>query len=246
MKTKLLLGSSVALVGLSSFAVGGEYIAPPVSSGPAPSSTCAWTFEAAALYLKADSEDSSGYEDQDFEWAYRLGIAYDNGGCLGVRFRFFNFDGTNNSGSNDEQGPEIQSYDLEVFSGFALGSWQAQWSAGVRYLDRQEPYGGSYDVNYDGWGPTASIELTHPLTQALDFYVNARASFIFGDDDENEAADDTPVLEAGFGIQYNTVLFGNCESYVRLGVEGQRYKNLAYEYTDGDLYGGVLGFGLAF
>ena len=47
------------------------------------------------------------------------------------------------------------------------------------------------------------------------------------------------------GIQ-RTLNVGNCGGYVRLGVEAHRYFELAYDETDGDLFGGVLAFGFGF
>lgn len=243
MRTTIKIHAVVALLGLSSVAFAGEPESKAVVPPPPPPS-CPWTLEAALLYLEADSEDSSGYEDQDYEFGYRISLAYQQDpDALGYRVRYFNFEGTD--GSSSEVGPEIWSVDAEVFRNFSLGSWAGQWSLGVRYLDLEEPFSSGYDVNYDGFGPTAGVELVRDLGGPWAIYANARASYIFGDDSEDEAEDETPVIEGGIGIQ-RSLSIGNCDGYVRLGVEAQRYYELAYDYTDADLVGGVLAFGFGF
>ena len=207
--------------------------------------SCPWTLEAALLYLEADSEDSSGYEGQDYETGYRISLAYQaDKSSWGYRLRYFDFEGTNRGG-DFEDGPEIQTVDLEAFKPITLGSWSGEYSVGLRYLDIEEPYGTSLDVDYSGFGPVVGIDLTRDLSGPWSVYVNGRASYLFGDDDADSAPDDAPVLELGAGIQ-RTLNIGNCGGYVRLGVEAHRYFELAYDETDGDLFGGVLAFGVGF
>lgn len=245
MSTKFGITTGLAAFGLCAFAMAGEEA--PAAKGvipPPPPPSCPWTLEAALLYLEADSEDSSGYEDQDYEAGYRISLAYQaDQSSWGYRVRYFSFDGTD--GSSSEEGPEIQAIDVEAFRPVSLGSWNGEWSVGVRHLDLEEPYAGSPEVDYDGLGPVVGIDLTRDLSGPWAIYVNGRASYLFGEDDEDHAADDTPVLEVGAGIQ-RSLEIGNCGGYVRLGLEAHRYFELAYDDTDGDLFGGVLAFGFGF
>jgi opacity protein-like surface antigen len=243
---KILLTSSLVALGVSQLAFAGEEMAPVVDTS-APSSS-PWTLGIEALYLKADSETDSGYESQDRELAYRLSLAYQNGDSWGLRLRYFNFEATElGSPSDDEEhGPKVQSIDLEAFHGFALGSWQGEYSLGLRYFDLREDYNGKGgDVNYDGWGPVAGVELVRPFNDTLDFYINARVAYVFGDDDENDTVIDTWTYEVGAGIQCNMTL-GDFDGHVRLGVEFQEWEDLAYNETDGEAFGYVLGFNMGF
>src|SRR6056297_1999028 len=209
MRTTIKIHTAVALLGLTSAAFAGEPESKVVVPPP-PEPTCPWTLEAALLYLKADSEDSSGYEDQDYEFGYRLSLGYQpvpEG--WGVRARYFNFEGTD--GSSSEVGPELWSFDLELFRNFSLGSWNGHYALGVRYLDLEEPYSSGYDVDYEGFGPTVGVELVRELGGPWAISAGGRASYIFGDDDEDEAEDEILILEAGLGIQRALTIFGNCD-----------------------------------
>ncbi len=130
--------------------------------------------------------------------------------------------------------------------GFELGSWQGEYSVGLRYFDIKEPYSNSGpEVDYDGWGPTVAVELVRPITDALSFYANARLAYVFGDADYQDESIDSLLIELGAGIQYNFAL-GNCESHVRLGVEAHQWSDLSYYEQDGGAFGAVLGFGFKF
>jgi opacity protein-like surface antigen len=244
---KLLFTTTLSALAITHSAFADEEMVPVVDTAPAASSS-ALTLGVEALYLKADSEYGSGYADQDNEFAYRLSLAYQNGDSWGLRLRYFNFEATELGSPSDEEehGPKVQSIDLEAFHGFALGSWQGEYSLGLRYFDLREDYNGKGgDVNYDGWGPVAGVELVRPFNDTLDFYINARVAFVFGDDDENGKDIDTWTYEAGAGIQYNLTI-GNCDSHVRLGIEFQEWQDLTYNEGDGNAFGAVLGFHMGF
>ena len=133
--------------------------------------------------------------------------------------------------------------DLDVYDDFELGSWDGEFSVGVRYATYEE----SMDqVDFSGFGPTFGVELTRDLSGALSLYVNARASLIFGEDDIDYDDSFIPIFELGCGIQYNFSAFGNCDSYIRLGLEAQDWGDISSNNDDASLFGGTAELGVSF
>lgn len=111
---------------------------------------CPWGFTAQALYLKAHSNEGTFDEDQDEELGYRLGLSYKCDDDLGIRLRYFGWEGSN------DWYPEMSAIDLEVYDNFELGSWNGEFSAGVRYATYEEPMD---QADFSGFGPTVGVEL---------------------------------------------------------------------------------------
>lgn len=237
-----LIVASASAVALSSLAFGGGLEKTPIlekSPIVAEESDCAcpWGFTAQALYLKAHSTQGTFDEDQDEEFGFRLGLSYKCDDDLGYRVRYFEWEGSN------EWYPEMTAIDLEVFDDFQLGAWDGQYSLGVRYATYEESMDGA---DFSGWGPTVGVEMTRELSGPWSLYTSARVSLIFGDDDENEDDSFIPIFELGGGIQYNFSAFGDCDSYVRLGVEAQNWAEASSNNDDASLFGGTAEIGLSF
>lgn len=245
---KILLTSSLVALGVSQLAFSGEEMAPVVDIS-APSSS-PWTLGIEALYLKAHSNDSSIYDGQDEEFAYRVNLAYKSGDNLGIRLSYFDFEGTQHSSSSEfsEDGPDIGAIDLVLFDNFTLGSWQGEYSFGIRHVDFEEPFEDSLDSDFDGWGPTVGLELVRPISDRFSVYASAQVSLLFGDNDVNNDDSTASMIELALGIQYDFAM-GDCESNIRLGIEAQDYQGLAYEDVEDDqagAFGGVLGLNFSF
>lgn len=241
MNKTLLLTSSLAVLGMSQSAFAGEEVAPIVATA-APAS-CIWSLGVEALYLKAHSNDDE-FGDQDNEFGYRIGVMLKSGDDLGIRVRYFEWEGTEKE--SGDQYSDLTSFDLEVVGDAKLGEFIGTYSLGLRHLDYQELDGSSTDVDFQAWGPTVGLELIRPLNDTLSFYVNARVSMVFGDDDENNDDSSSVITELGLGLQYDFAM-GACGGNIRLGVEAQNYS----EVIDGDeedlgLFGAVLGVNFNF
>jgi len=223
------IATTAAAVVLSTSLQAGEVVTQPMAP-PVSAATCPWEISASALYLKAYSNEDN-YDSQDEEFGYRLELAYQNGG-LGYRVRYFDWEG---SGSDTA---EIMTIDFEVFDGFQLGSWDGEYSVGIRYGEFDE----EYYTDYDGWGPTLGVELTRQLSGAFSLYAGARGSLLYGNEDYDDEDEVLPIVELEVGIQYD---INDC-TYIRLGLEAQNYQSISDDDNeDTGLFGGALevGFG---
>lgn len=244
---KTLLTSSLVALGVSQLAFTGEEMAPVVDTS-APSSS-PWTLGIEALYLKAHHSvgEFDDYSSQDHEFGYRLEAAYKDGDNLGIRLRFFDFEGTdgiNNDASSAFYADSIQAIDLEVFDNFELGAFNGEYAFGIRQFSYSEQYEGSDYVDFVGYGPTFALELVRPINDAISVYANTRVALVFGDDDVNNDDNTALITEIGLGLQYD---FGDCGSNVRLGVEAQHFSGVSNDSSeDASLFGGVLGLNFSF
>lgn len=235
-------------IGLSSLVMAGEETTSIVPCKGSADSFRPWNIEASYLYMEADGESGySNYDGQDHNSGYRLGISYQpTPESIGGRFTYTNFEGTQLSGVDNEDGPKLNVFDLEAFKTTQLGGVDLSYSLGVRFIDLYEPYGGGADVNYDGFGPVAGIEATYGLSCNFSLYANARVAFIFGEDDVNEVGGDAIMYQAGAGVQYDLCGLGLSGAYTRLGFEHQAYPELAYDDSDGNVAGVVFSLGYSF
>jgi len=234
--------STIALAATAVFAASASAQAGEVTPGPAVASSNAsgpWSLSAEALRLKAHSNEDN-YDEQDYETGFRLALGYKSGDNLGLRFRMFEFD------SNSSDNVEIDSYDLEVFDHFTLGSWNGEFSFGVRYLEFNEPDDDDAEVEFNGFGPTVGVEFTRPISGPLSVYVGARTGLIYGDDDVNDDSSFAPVAELSVGLQYDFSVV-NHAAYVRLGVDAQNYASISDDDNeDTGLFGAALKVGFSF
>ena len=216
-----------------------------------------WQLTAEALYLKAEASDFA-YQNQDFEFGYRLEASYKNGDDIGIRLRYFDFEGTTGD-SFQEQGPDFSSYDLEFFNQDTEGLWDLEYTLGLRYLDYSESFvigGTSFtDADTDAWGPTFSLEFKRPLTESLNVYIKGRISYVFGESSDLGGGGDTLILEAGTGIEYKFSIVDQQDAFIKLGLEVQQYDDIAVDIDgalfdsgleDGVLFGGSFSLGFRF
>jgi hypothetical protein len=236
MKTNI---TALAITASAVFASTGLQAGEPVEAPPMSPSVadCPWGLGLEAMLLKAHSNEGI-YDEQDEEFAYRVALSYKAGDNLGFRLRYFDFEG-----SGDEH-PEMTAFDAEVFDSFTLGSWNGEFSLGLRFASFEE----TDDLtDFNGFGPVLGLELTRTITGPLSFYANARTGLIFGEDDENEDDSFLATTELGLGLQYTFTMMGSCESYVRLGVEAQNWASISdNDNEDTGLFGGVLKVGFSF
>ncbi|MDA0768422.1 MAG: Lpg1974 family pore-forming outer membrane protein [Verrucomicrobia bacterium] len=246
-----LIIASATAVALSSVALGGGMEKTPIlekSPIVAPESDCAcpWGFSAAALYLKAHHNEGGYDQDQEEELGYRVALSYKCDDNLGIRLRYFQWEGSN------DWYPEMSAIDLEVFDDFELGEWQGEISFGLRYATFEESMD---ETDFDGWGPTLGLEMTRQISGPFSLYAGARASLVYGDAEIGDGYGDTydmddsfvPIIELSGGIQYTFNAFGSCDSYIRLGLEAQNWQSISYgDNEDSSLFGGALEVGLAY
>lgn len=233
----------IAAMVIPSIAQGGQQES-PMAPAPQTSSDFPWSVAVEALYLKAHQSEGV-YDEQDEEFAYRASVSFKSGENLGLRLRYFDFEGTDD---DDAFYPEITALDFEVFDNFELAGWSGEYAAGLRrYTFDESDY-----FESDGWGPTFGLDVTHPIVGSLAFYANARTSLLFGDREytDSEGNDDEDVtalvFETGLGLQY-TFSMGAAESFVRLGVEAQNWSGVSDGDTeDAGLFGAALKFGVNF
>lgn len=232
----------IAALALPTIAQAGQ-TEPVMAPAPQASSDFPWNVSVDALYLKAHQSEGN-YDNQDEEFAYRAALSFKSGDNLGLRLRWFDFEGTDSD--EDQDYPQASTLDFEVFDTFALGNWKGEYAAGLRWFEFEL----TDRFETDGWGPTFGLELTHPIVDRLEFYANARTSILFGDKDFESGGDDEDltalIFETGLGLQY-TFSLGAAESYIRLGVEAQNWSGL----DDGDsedtgLFGAALRLGFNF
>lgn len=244
MNKKSLTALSLAALSISHSAFAGEEMTPIETSS---SACCAWSLGVEVLYLKAHQSEGGfdEYSAQDEELSYRLEAAYKQEGNLGIRARFFEFKGSDGKDSMGEYWyPELKTVDLEAFDNFELGSFQGEYAFGLRYLSYQEPYDGSFEVDYQGIGPTLALDLVRPISESFAAYVNSRLSLVYGDDDVTPDSKTAIISEIGLGVQYE---FGDCKHNVRLGVEAQNYGGVSDDDgEDTGLFGAVVGFNFNF
>lgn len=225
---------------------------PAMMPAPAPIvSDCPWEIGLEALWLKAHSNEGH-YDNQDYEFAYRLDASYKQGDSLGYRLTYFNYEGSDATdyAANKSSGmqPKIDLFDLEVFDTFELGAWNGEFSGGIRFGSIEEiEYDRDLETDFSGWGPTIGLEMKHQLVGDLSIYAGVRGSWLFGKDKENADNSSTFIAEGTLGLQYDFALFNSCNSYVRLGMEAQNYTSI----SDGDnedigLFGGSLKVGFTF
>ena len=202
-----------------------------------------WSVEASLLYMYAEGDGTdSHYEGQDHEVGYRLQLGYQpDADSWTYGLEFTQFEGTTDDGGG-EDGPEFMILDFTVSDDFQWNEFDLTYSLGLRYMDLEEPYSGSFDVNYEGYGPVVGLSATHEFIGPLSLYGEAEASFLFGDDSEEYVPDETFTWKIGVGLQYDF----ECGAYMKLGYEFQQYANMAYDTNDFSVDGLVLSVGCEF
>jgi len=155
----------------------------------------------------------SWFDGFDFTAAGRFWFGYQGANGLGVRARYYNFDGDSVAAN---QFVDLQMYDVEMtakheacnfdflFIGGVRGG-EIDWSLGNIYGSKS-PYG------FDGIGPTLGLQASRPLFRSLAAVAGVRYSALFGNTsrlDSADQADDTVlhITEVQLGVEWRRGMF---------------------------------------
>ena len=190
-------------------------------------------------YLRLSQYDTGGnFEDVNADDGYRAILGYQNCDGLGVRVRYFTFDGLQQGG---EEGLDLSYFDVEVTQSFTLCCLDGVVSAGYRHATYEMREDDNVDSDFEGDGVTVGLSLERELTCNLALFGWAQHSIVAGDDDSIE---DNVILEWSeiqLGAQYSTCV-GGINAVVRGGVEAQFHDGLSF----GDGYeSGLMGWFLS-
>ncbi len=188
----------------------------------------------------------------DYTAAPRLWIGWQNSNGLGVRFRWFEYDGSGADASSQYTDVGMETMDLEVTDTFTLGKkWNGLLSAGVRYAEYDERSAGGGILETDGaLGLVVGAELYRALTCNLYLFGIGRTAFMYTDK-TNDLGSPNPdstfsISELQVGVEYRRYLSGTTRLFARAAVEGQYWAGVSDGDTeDTSLIGGVFAIGLA-
>ncbi|WP_145343838.1 Lpg1974 family pore-forming outer membrane protein [Rosistilla ulvae] len=171
---------------------------------------------------------SDGY---DTEAALRVTAAYKTTGIMGFRFRFFDFDATNNSTPPSSFG--VQTYDLEATTDLKLGEWKIQGFGGLRWgsIDfSKSRYGLEYN-DFDGFGFTLGADVRRHVAHGFSLVAGFRQSMLYGEtvNSNGNRLDNVvvPVTELRLGAEYAHVFAGGNKLIAGVGYEHQQFSSLS-------------------
>ncbi len=202
-------------------------------------------------YLRFNTFATEGnFEGLDSDDAYRVVIGYQGCDGLGLRVRWFDFEGAQQTGTaTTVTGLDVQYIDLEITSCFTLCNLQGVVSAGYRHAEYDAFTAdavGVPDESFDGDGITFGITLNRQVSCNLSVFLWAQHSMLFGDDNGTNDYDDVVMgwTEAQIGVQYSTC-FAGYNAFVSGGVEAQRHEGMFNAETqDTGLLGWFLSAGV--
>ena len=232
-----LFKTSCVVLALSSHAFAGSDEVAAVSDSHQP-----WTLEASLLYMYAEGQGTNAhYYGQDHEVGYRFNLGYQpTAESWGYSLTYTQFQGTQSGTS--EPGPEFSIYDLVATKDTSFRGFDYSYFLGIRFMDLEEPYSGSFDVDYSGFGPIVGVYASQELSNGFSLYANTGISYLFGDDKEEYVPDETYTWQIGVGVQYDI----SENAYVKLGYEYQHYEKMAYTSDNFSVDGFVLSVGYKF
>ena len=208
---------------------------------------CSGGFYGDFQYLRLNGYDTDGYfEDYvGSDDGYRVTLGYECCDGLGVRVRYFDYDGVQQDSVNDyNYGMKASYFDVEVTQSFCLCNLNGLVSGGYRHADYRLWYDDSLDADFEGDGITLGLELQRDITCHLGLFAWTQHSILFGDDEEQY--DDYVIgwTEAQLGAQYATCV-GGYNAVVRGGVEAQFHDGVASGYET-SLFGWFLSAGVTY
>ena len=197
------------------------------------------------LYLEAYGTEDDINPDVDEEEGYRLVGGYQGCDGLGLRVRYFDFDGVQEIGGGEE-GLDLSYFDLEVTDVISICNLHGLVSAGYRHGELDQ-FDDGLSSSFEGDGITLGVQLQRDLGCNLGLFAWAQHSILFGDDDENDREDMLMSwTEIQLGAQYCTCV-GGYNTVVRGGVEVQRHEGVNDGDTaDSGLFGWFLSAGVNF
>lgn len=199
------------------------------------------------LYLEAYSTEEDIDSGVDSEDGYRIVGGYTGCDGLGVRARYFDYDGIQEVAGSGTNGLDVRYFDAEVTDAICICNLHGVLSAGYRHGEYESFEDDDLDVDFEGDGVTLGIVLNRQIGCNLGLYAWVQHSILYGDDDESGDDDVlTGWTEVQLGAQYD-VCVGGYDAFVRGGVEADRFEGLQDDDTaDAGLLGWFLSAGVGF
>ena len=196
-------------------------------------------FESEYATITDDTDASLGSDS-----GYRINLGYETQEGLGLRLRYFDFDGRTTF-SDGVGGLNASYFDLEVTDRFCLGKMQGMLSAGYRHADWEQIYRDETYVKFEGDGVTLGAMLERDLGCNLDLFGWVQQSILFGKDTyDGYESYVMSWTEVQLGAQYNANISG-CGAFLRGGFEAQRHEAVANaDSQDMGLAGWFLSVGM--
>lgn len=193
-------------------------------------------------YVRLDSYDTGGlFEDVDSHNGYRVVGGYETCDGLGLRVRYFDFDGVQQDDSDYNYGMDLWYLDVEVTQSFCLCNLNGVVSGGYRHADYKAWFDDELYGNFEGDGITFGLELQRDITCNLGLYAWVQHAIVVGDD-EAESDNIIDWTEAQLAAQYSSCV-GGYDAFARVGVEAQFHDGVEGGYESG-LMGWFLSAGL--
>jgi hypothetical protein len=168
----------------------------------------------------------NGEIDPGLKETPRVWLGYQNADGAGIRARYWEFDHAFTAGISVVGIPlplsafhsfDTLAADLELTDASRIGcNWDMTVSYGARYVEYSEERGIGFDIlplslaarkEFQGVGPTGSIELRRQVYNDLGFFANFRASALYGDEDNTLALVVGPATVEFVGHQVNDVKY---------------------------------------
>ena len=202
-----------------------------------------WSRDPGASQIAPDTNRQPRY---DYEAAPRIQLGYMAENGLGVRARYFHWEGKTERLSSVNSPTDFLQFesqmdfaDLEMTFSGSKRDWCALTSVGARYarvdtheIGQETGFGVSTTdqrLRFSGYGPTASLELQRKGVFGFTPFVNGRGSLLFGNRVEEDlvagnSAEDEPsiyvYLETQMGLEWKRqTRFG--EFFLRTALEAQ-------------------------
>ncbi len=187
--------------------------------------------------------------DYDFEATPRLWLGWQRADGLGIRARWFEYDGTSNLPTAIINDLNMVTIDLELTDTFTLGSkWEGLFSGGFRYAHYEEvtaanPGPTDFLEVDSAYGLVLGVELYRHLRNNIYLFGLARGSAMYGKDVFDHGAVDQDVTffitELQGGAEYRREICGTTYLFARAAVESQYWAGVSDNDTE-DI--GLLGF----
>lgn len=173
---------------------------------------------------------SAWFDGFDFTVASRFWFGYQGSNGLGVRARYYNFDGDSVVAN---QFVDLQMYDLEMTAKHQACNFDFLFIGGLRggEIDWSDE-DGAPGYGFDGIGPTLGLQASRPLVRSLAAVAGVRYSALFGNISElgkSDQADDSVIhlAEVQLGVEWRRGLF-----VARAMYEYQWYSGLSGNVDD--------------
>ncbi len=196
------------------------------------------------LYLDTYGSEEDFNRGLSADSGFRLQGGVENCDGLGIRGRYFQFDGRQAlTGGTDVDGLELNYFDIEATQTVSFCNIAGTLSAGYRHASYDaftDDAPNNPDEALDLNGLTFGAQVERALIGNVDLFGWMQYSMLYGDD--NGANDSADALmgwtEAQLGLQYNACFRGR-QAVIRGGIEGQRHTG---GFNDDTQDTGLVGF----